>query len=93
MDLQKCVLCGELDLIPNLQKISEKGVTTLNEAISRRKDKFEQVLVGQFVHQNCRKNYSSERKILQALNNYQSSSKHSILTSSVLSIYLSDLYI
>lgn len=82
MSVEKCLLCDQLDSVLNLQKVSEKGARTLNEAISKRKDYLELVLVGQFVHRDCRKNYSSERKILQTLNNSQFSSQNRIPTTS-----------
>ncbi len=70
---EKCALCGQSESVLKLQKVSKKGVHSVNKAITERKDGLEQVLVGQFVHRNCRKNYSSERKVLQTLNRSQSS--------------------
>ena len=56
------------DNVENLSVLSEKGVKTLNSAIDERNDKLNRVTAGQFAHRNCRKNYSSSRKVLQALN-------------------------
>ena len=67
MSEQVCVLCEKKDKILNLQNLTEKGATSLNTTIEKRKDKHKQVSIGQYVHNNCRKNYSSERKILQSL--------------------------
>lgn len=50
------------DKILNLQKLSEKGATSLNTPINKRKDKVKQICVGQYVHNNCRKNYASSVK-------------------------------
>ncbi len=67
MSHQLCVLCEKKDKVSNLQKLSEKGATSLNTAINKRKDIDKQVCVGQYAHNNCRKNCASERKILQSL--------------------------
>lgn len=55
--MEKCVLCSKSDSVLQLQKVYEHGVHSLNKTINERKDGLKQVLLGQFVHHDCRKNY------------------------------------
>lgn len=58
-----CVICSNSDSVLNLSVLREKGVNSLNSAISKRNDIKTFAIPGQYVHNNCRKNYSFIRNL------------------------------
>ena len=64
-----CAFCNGVDKLSMLSLLSVKGAISLNSAILKRGDSIPITSEGQYVHGNCRKNYSSKRKILQAIQN------------------------
>ncbi|KZS15873.1 Uncharacterized protein APZ42_018487 [Daphnia magna] len=64
-----CVICNCVDNLWMLSFLIEKGAISLNSAILTRGDIIPITSEGQYVHGNSRKNYSSKRKILQAIQN------------------------
>ncbi len=64
-----CVICNRVDKLAMLSVLSEKGAISLNSAISTRGDNISLTSQGQYVHGDCRKNYSSKRKFLKSIHN------------------------
>ena len=69
-----CVLCKERDSENNLVTLTKKGFESLQSASEARKDNICSLLyfTGDVaVHENCRKNYVSKRKVEQYIKKQQ----------------------